>query len=54
MCICCREENSKTFDEIEWDKIVRTDRLERDPDYDSHMGIDRDPKTREIKYMAPL
>lgn len=49
-----REETSKTFDEIEWDKIVRADRLERDPDYDSHMGVERDPKTREIKYMASL
>ncbi len=31
------EENSKTFDELEKDKWNRLDRLERDPDYDSHM-----------------
>lgn len=31
------EENSKTFDEVEDDKVRRKDRLERDPDYDSHV-----------------
>eukprot|EP00210_Caulerpa_lentillifera_P002482 g2379.t1 len=48
------EENSKTFDQIVFEKKMRKDRLERSPDYDSHMGILRDPKTREIKYMAPI
>ena len=48
------EENSKTFDQIVFDKNNRTDRLSRDPDSDSHLGILRDPKTREIKYMAPI
>lgn len=33
---------------------MRKDRLVRSPDYDSHMGILRDPKTREIKYIAPI
>lgn len=47
-------ENSKTFDEVEWDKIVRQDRLERDPDYDGHLGISRDVATREIKAMRDL
>ena len=30
------------------DKARRADRLERDPDYDSHLGLARDPVTREI------
>ena len=34
------------------DKDAREDRLERDPDYDSHLGIERDPITREIKHIA--
>lgn len=48
------EENSKTFDQIIFEKNNRKDRLMRSPDYDSHLGILRDPKTREIKYMAPI
>lgn len=48
------EENAKTFDQIIFDKNMRTDRLHRSEDYDSHLGILRDPKTREIKYMAPI
>lgn len=31
------EENSKTFDELEEDKLRREDRLERDPEYDTHV-----------------
>jgi hypothetical protein len=34
------------------DKDAREDRLERDPDYDSHLGIERDPVTREITHAA--
>ncbi len=34
------------------DKDAREDRLERDPDYDSHLGIERDPVTREITHVA--
>lgn len=48
------EENSKTFDQIVYDKNLRRDRLMRSPDADSHLGILRDEKTREIKYMAPI
>lgn len=48
------EENSKTFDQIVFDKNMRRDRLIRSEDYDSHLGILRDPKTREIKYAAPI
>lgn len=45
-------ENAKTPEEIQIDKDAREDRLERDPDYDSHLGIERDPITREIKHIA--
>lgn len=31
------EENSKTFDELEEDKVRRTDRLERSAEYDAHV-----------------
>jgi len=48
------EENSKTFDQIVYDKNLRWDKELRTDDYDSHLGILRDPKTREIKYMAPI
>ncbi|KAK9805832.1 hypothetical protein WJX73_005660 [Symbiochloris irregularis] len=41
-------ENGKTFAEIEEDKERRQDRMERDPDYDSHLGVARDPVTREV------
>lgn len=41
-------ENSKTFTEIEIDKERRRDRDLRDPDYDSHLGVERDPVTREV------
>ena len=30
------------------DKLKREDRALRDPDYDSHLGVARDPVTREI------
>ncbi|KAL0030623.1 hypothetical protein WJX79_010333 [Trebouxia sp. C0005] len=45
-------ENAKTPEEIQIDKDAREDRLERDPDYDSHLGIERDPVTREITHVA--
>lgn len=45
-------ENAKTTEEIEADKDAREDRANRDPDYDSHLGIERDPVTREIKHIA--
>ncbi|KAL3152929.1 hypothetical protein ABBQ38_012232 [Trebouxia sp. C0009 RCD-2024] len=45
-------ENAKTHEEIEADKDAREDRLQRDPDYDSHLGIERDPITREITHVA--
>lgn len=41
-------ENAKTFPEVELDKARRRDRQLRDPDYDSHMGLMRDPETREV------
>lgn len=41
-------ENSKSFEEIQIDKERRRDARERDPDYDSHLGLERDPITREI------
>lgn len=34
------------------DKEAREDRANRDPDYDSHLGIERDPVTREITHVA--
>lgn len=34
------------------DKDAREDRANRDPDYDSHLGIERDPVTREITHVA--
>ena len=37
---------------LQIDKDAREDRLERDPDYDSHLGIERDPVTREITHVA--
>lgn len=45
-------ENAKTFEEIEMDKARREDRLQRDPDYDQHLGLERDPVTREITAVA--
>lgn len=45
-------ENSKTFEEIEVDKARREDRLVREPDYDQHLGLERDPITREITAVA--
>lgn len=45
-------ENAKTFEEVEHDKDLREDRAMRDPDYDSHLGIERDPVTREIVNVA--
>lgn len=41
-------ENAKTFPEVELDKARRRDRLLRDPDYDQHLGVERDPITREV------
>mmetsp|Transcript_21324 Transcript_21324/g.64154 ORF Transcript_21324/g.64154 Transcript_21324/m.64154 type:complete len:260 (-) Transcript_21324:242-1021(-) len=41
-------ENAKTLPEIELDRSRRRDRMLRDPDHDSHLGIRRDPETREI------
>lgn len=37
---------------VQADKDAREDRANRDPDYDSHLGIERDPVTREIKHIA--
>ena len=37
---------------LQADKEAREDRLQRDPDYDSHLGIERDPITREITHVA--
>ena len=37
---------------LQADKDAREDRLQRDPDYDSHLGIERDPITREITHVA--
>lgn len=37
---------------LQIDKEAREDRLQRDPDYDSHLGIERDPITREITHVA--
>jgi hypothetical protein len=34
--------------QVELDKARRRDRQLRDPDYDSHMGLMRDPVTREV------
>lgn len=45
-------ENAKSAEELAVDAQNREDRLERDPDYDSHMGIERDPITREITAQA--
>ncbi|KAK9834463.1 hypothetical protein WJX74_002225 [Apatococcus lobatus] len=42
------DENAKTMEEIQEDKQKREDRALRDPDYDSHLGVARDPVTREI------
>ncbi|CAL5228724.1 g11909 [Coccomyxa viridis] len=41
-------ENAKTPEEIEADVERRKDRALRDLDYDSHLGIERDPISREI------
>lgn len=46
------EENAKSFEEVEMDKARRTDRLERDPDYDEQQGVARDWTTREILKVA--
>lgn len=46
------EENAKTFPELEDAKSRRRDRALRDPDYDSHMGLMRDPESREIITVA--
>lgn len=46
------DENGKTFEEIEMDKARREDRLQRDPDYDGHLGVERDPVSREIIKVA--
>ena len=37
---------------LQHDKDLREDRAMRDPDYDSHLGIERDPVTREIVNVA--
>lgn len=37
---------------VQADKEAREDRAQRDPDYDSHLGIERDPVTREITHVA--
>lgn len=42
------EENCKTFGEIEVDAARRLDRQQRDPDYDTQQGVERDAQTREI------
>ena len=34
-------ENDKSFEELEYDKAARRMARERDPDYDSHLGIER-------------
>ena len=34
-------ENDKSFEELEYDKAARRMQRERDPDYDSHLGIER-------------
>ena len=34
------------------DKDKLRDRREREPDYDSHLGIERDPVTREVIQVA--
>ncbi|KAK9829503.1 hypothetical protein WJX72_006243 [[Myrmecia] bisecta] len=46
------EENAKTVEEIEEDKAKRLDRAQRDPDYDSHLGLERDPVSRAILHTA--
>ena len=33
---------------VQMDKERRRDRDLRDPDYDSHLGVERDPITREV------
>lgn len=48
MCHVC----ALTFFALQADKDAREDRLQRDPDYDSHLGIERDPITREITHVA--
>eukprot|EP00891_Asterochloris_glomerata_P006933 jgi/Astpho2/6933/Aster-01799 len=45
-------ENAKTSEEIEKDNDLRLDGRMRTADYDSHLGIVRDPVTREIVLTA--
>eukprot|EP00884_Botryococcus_braunii_P011654 jgi/Botrbrau1/2048/Bobra.0047s0024.2 len=45
-------ENAKTFEEILVDIDRREDARLRDPDYDSHLGLQRDPVTREVVVQA--
>lgn len=43
-------ENAKSFPEVELDKARRRDRELRDPDYDSHMGL-QVSEISQLKYM---
>lgn len=45
-------ENGKTMEEILEDNARREDRAHRSLDYDSHLGLERDPISREIVHTA--
>ena len=45
-------ENDKSFEELEYDKAARRMARERDPDYDSHLGIEREVKV-QVEPLSP-